>query len=121
MSHHSRPRKPDDTKVARPRHRASRGRGLVCLTALLAAPAAIARAAADVPNDPDFNEQWGVQDINAPQAWDLSTGAGVKVAVVDTGVRATQEDLAGHVLPGWVFDGTTDDTNDHGTRVSGVI
>jgi subtilisin family serine protease len=90
---------------------------LICLSAALAAPA----AAVDAPNDPYFNDQWGLREINAPQAWDLSTGAGVKVAVVDTGVRATQEDLLGHVLPGWGFDGTTDDTNDHGTRVSGVI
>jgi subtilisin family serine protease len=87
------------------------------LAAAFAAPAALA----DAPDDYFFGQQWGLQEINAPAAWDLSTGAGVKVAVVDTGVRATQEDLDGHVLPGWGFDGTTDDTNDHGTRVSGVI
>ena len=95
---------------------ASLALSLICLSVILAAPAAAA-----VPNDVYFDQQWGLQQINAPAAWDLSTGAGVKVAVVDTGVSATQEDLAGHVLAGWGFDGTTDDTNDHGTRVSGVI
>ena len=90
---------------------------LVCLC--LALPAG---AAADDPTaDPYFGDQWGLQDINAPAAWQLSTGAGVKVAVVDTGVWAGQEDLAGRVLGGWGFDGSTDDSNDHGTRVAGVI
>src|SRR4051812_34713712 len=117
MCHQTRPPKPDDTRVTRARFGASLALSLICLSAALAAPA----AAVDAPNDPYFDDQWGLQDINAPAAWDLSTGAGVKVAVVDTGVRATQPDLVGHVLPGWGFDGTTDDSNDHGTRVSGVI
>ncbi len=104
--------------MTRVRHRASLALPLVCLAAVLAAPAAVA---ADAPNDPQFDEQWGLQDVNAPSAWDLSTGAGVKVAVVDCGVLATQPDLAGHVLPGQDFVGGSGPIDDHGTRVSGVI
>lgn len=90
---------------------------LICLSAALAAPA----AAIDAPNDPWFDDQWGLQDANVPDAWALSTGAGVKVAVVDTGVLATQEDLAGHVLAGQDLVGGSGPMDDHGTRVSGVI
>jgi serine protease len=58
-------------------------------------------------NDPLFRVQWGLSDpiagINAPDAWDISTGASdVVVAVVDTGVLA-HPDLAGRLLPGYDF------------------
>jgi subtilisin family serine protease len=39
------------------------------------------------PNDPYFSSQWGLKVIKAPQAWTVSTGAGVVVAVIDTGVQ----------------------------------
>ena len=43
------------------------------------------------PNDPRYNEQWNLFEstggINAPAAWDRSTGSGVVVAVLDTGYR----------------------------------
>src|SRR5207249_4907023 len=28
-----------------------------------------------IPNDPLFNRQWGLDDVGAPQAWDLTTGS----------------------------------------------
>jgi len=58
------------------------------------------------------------------------TGAGVTVAVVDSGLEIAHEDLAANVVPGgsWNFNtNTTDPTNtvdttgDHGTSVSGLI
>jgi len=58
------------------------------------------------------------------------SGAGVTVAVVDTGLEIAHEDLAANVVPGgsWNFiNGTTDPTNtvdtngDHGTSVAGLI
>jgi len=56
-----------------------------------------------VPNDTYFANQWhyyeAVAGINAPAAWDRSTGAGVKVAVIDTGYRP-HADLAANILPG---------------------
>jgi hypothetical protein len=39
-----------------------------------------------VPNDPFFSFQWHMPLIQAPQAWDVSTGQGVLIAVLDTGV-----------------------------------
>ena len=39
--------------------------------------------AAFVPNDPYLGSQWHTTRINAPAAWDLATGAGVTIAVID--------------------------------------
>ncbi len=59
-----------------------------------------------VPNDAMFAQQWSLSNaiggIRAPAAWDRSTGAGVNVAVIDTGVRP-HADLAGNLLPGYDF------------------
>lgn len=71
--------------------------------------------------DPRSFEQWGLAAVGAYSAWDRSTGAGIVVAVVDTGVAA-HEDLA-NVLPGkdFVADGGVGDPNGHGTHVAGII
>jgi serine protease len=58
------------------------------------------------PNDPMYTQQWHYYDakggLNLPAAWDKSTGAGVNVAVIDTGYRP-HADLAGQILPGYDF------------------
>ena len=47
-----------------------------------------------IPNDPLYGELWGMERINAPAAWDVTTGStNVVVAVIDTGIRFTHEDL----------------------------
>jgi serine protease len=73
------------------------------------------------PNDPMYNQQWSLFDstggINAPRAWDLSTGAGVVVAVVDTGVLP-HADLASNLLSGYDFISTTQVSNDGNARDS---
>lgn len=76
-------------------------------TAMRGAPAdyveedVLFQAAAN-PGDPRFNEQVALRLIDAPQAWDRSTGTDALVAVLDTGVLA-HEDLEGHIVPGYDF------------------
>jgi thermitase len=63
-------------------------------------------------------------DIDAPQAWAVSRGAGITVAVADTGVDAGHPDLAGRLVPGYDFVGDDADPQDghgHGTHVAGTI
>lgn len=78
-------------------------------------------AAADEVRD----AQWQLAALDAGAAWADATGAGVVVAVVDSGVDATHPDLAGQVLPGLdLVDGSTDGRVDpvgHGTSVAALI
>jgi serine protease len=71
------------------------------------------------PNDTRYNEQWhyfeATAGINAPAAWDKSTGSGVVVAVIDTGYRP-HADLAGQFLQGYDFIGDTFVANDGSGR-----
>ena len=80
---------------------------------------------AAVPNDPSFPSQWHLPKIQAPQAWNVTTGSSsVVVAVVDSGVDGTHSDLAPRLVQGWNFLNSTTNTTDvlgHGTAVSGTI
>jgi subtilisin family serine protease len=74
-------------------------------------------------NDPGYHYQWNMDIVGAPTAWATSTGKGVTIAVVDTGVHLTQEDLAPHLLPGKTFVSGTSSAQDdygHGTHVAGI-
>lgn len=105
-----------------------------------AEPNWVYRTTATLPDDPGFGQLWGLDntgqsvlgasgvadsDIDAPEAWDITTGAGtVTVAVVDTGVAYDHPDLAANVVPGWDFvdnDSDPRDLNGHGTHVAGTV
>ncbi|MBI4859751.1 MAG: peptidase S8 [Candidatus Riflebacteria bacterium] len=84
------------------------------------------------PNDPRFKEQWHLQKIRASDAWDVTIGKGVTVAVIDTGVAYEKhrdffqvEDLAGcSFAKGFNFltsDPHGNDDHGHGTHVAGTI
>ena len=89
-----------------------------------------ARAVPAQPNDLGFPLQWNLQMIGAPAAWARGTGAGITIAIVDSGVDLGHPDLKdkviGHVncvgSAGDVskcVDGGQDD-NGHGTHVAGI-
>ena len=111
-----------------------------------------------IPNDAYFSNQWSIQntgqtggtpdaDIDAPEAWNISTGSdSIVVAVIDTGVLYTHDDLSSNIwnntgeipdngfdddsngyiddVRGWDFvnsDNDPIDDKNHGTHVSGTI
>ena len=71
------------------------------------------------------SQQWDFSKIRVADAWQKSTGEGVVVAVIDTGVDAAHPDLAGNVLSGYDAiantAGVSSDGNGHGTHVAGTI
>lgn len=88
--------------------------------------ASVVMAQGATPNDPMYGDQWALDMIGAPCAWQTTSGSDqVTVAVVDSGVDMNHPDLAGRVRSdGHDFvDGDNDprDENGHGTHVSGII
>ena len=114
--------------------------------------------ASGIPDDTRFTEQWALNntgqvggavdaDIDAPEAWDITTGSdSVVVAVIDTGVRYIHPDLVANMWrnePECTANGIDDDgngyaddchgidtangdsdpidDNNHGTHVAGII
>jgi subtilisin family serine protease len=80
-------------------------------------------------NETFFNVQWALKAIHAPEAWDAGArGAGVRVAIVDGGIRSTHLDLAANMdvahstsfVPGQAFN-TDVGTFWHGTHVAGIV
>jgi hypothetical protein len=99
-----------------------------------------------LPNDPDFSQLWGMANINAPVAWDSSTGTpSLRVAIIDSGIDLTHPDLQANIISnaadpidgldndnnglvddhhGWDFNSNDNDPTDgngHGTHTSGTV
>ncbi|MFJ2444073.1 S8 family serine peptidase [Streptomyces sp. NPDC087658] len=102
-------------------------RGVLCTLAAVGvwstgiagvAPAAV--AVEDVQS-----KQWYLDAMAAERMWKVTTGEGIKVAVIDTGVNSSTPSLKGQVLKG--LDATetegdeTDDYDGHGTTMAELI
>lgn len=74
-------------------------------------------------DDPLRNLQYGLDRTRVEAAWARARGAGVAIAVVDTGVNLQHEDLRARLIGGRDFvdgDDLAQDENGHGTHVAGV-
>lgn len=113
---------------------------------MYAEPNYIFKATEVRPNDPQYDNQWGLEQIDAPAAWQDQTGSrDVVVAVIDTGVQGSHPALARNMwvnvdeIPGngldddnngyvdddrgWDVAGNDNDPSDiqgHGTHVAGI-
>lgn len=73
-------------------------------------------------DDPNRFGQWGLTQLDIEPAWVHTKGAGVKVAVIDTGVDTDHPDFEGRVIRGYTAPGQSEgDKNGHGTHVAGII
>ncbi|MFI6288746.1 type VII secretion-associated serine protease mycosin [Streptomyces sp. NPDC051018] len=101
-------------------------RGMLCTLAAVGVCAAgtvhAAPVAVAAPGQP---QQWYLDAMRAEEMWKVTTGEGIKVAVIDTGVNSSTPSLKGQVLKG--FDATeakgeeTDDYEGHGTTMAELI
>ena len=76
------------------------------------------------PNDPMYNQQWhyfeAAGGLNLPTAWDLTTGVGVRVGVIDTGWRP-HTDLAANIVGGYDMISNVTTANDGNGRDSNAM
>jgi len=72
-------------------------------------------------NDPYLGSEWHITTMGAAAAWNLATGSGVTIAILDSGVDGSHPDLSGQMVAGWNFYDNTASTLDvygHGTVVA---
>ncbi|WP_203961637.1 type VII secretion-associated serine protease mycosin [Actinocatenispora thailandica] len=73
------------------------------------------------------SQQWYLDALHIPQAQEISTGRGVTVAVIDSGVDGGHPDLKGQITGGKCLQGfddvqkPTEDLDGHGTAMAGII
>jgi type VII secretion-associated serine protease mycosin len=97
--------------------------GTALAGALIFAVSPTPTASADQVRD----AQWPLTAYSMDKVWQQSTGKGVTVAVIDSGVRATHQDLTGQVLPGIDYthggngEHDYDTQHSHGTMMASLI
>lgn len=77
------------------------------------------------PDDPRFDDQWGLTKARFPGAWNDALGTGAKIAIVDSGIDSNHPDIdeTGKIVAQRDFvegDAVADDDNGHGTHVAGI-
>lgn len=106
--------------MGRPQKRVLGALAVAASWSLVFAGVAQPAAAADVQS-----KQWYLSAMQAEEMWKISTGKGVKVAVIDTGVNPNTPSLKGQVLKGFDATGAAGDENDdydgHGTNMAELI
>lgn len=100
---------------------------------IYAEPDYLARADETIPDDPHWDDLWGMHNIRAPEAWDYVSGhQSHRIAVLDSGALANHSDLKDNVdaTLGWDFFNGNDNPHDwdapntcnyHGSHVTGTI
>jgi len=79
-----------------------------------------------VPNDPKFTSEWHLGAINAPTAWNTSTGQSTRIAIFDSGCQASNADLNGKTQKGynattfWAHLTTGAGSNPFGNLLGGI-
>ncbi len=85
-----------------------------------------AATATSPPNDMEYPKQWHLTAIGAPEMWQFTQGAGVKIALLDSGVDYQHPDLKENILyeQGYNFGDNNTNVQDwtgHGTAMAGLI